>query len=196
MEMNPTTPVRVKNNTNEEFKFKYEFETYVLGPNTEVFWPWNVACHLMGDPSQKNTPAFAHADYTRKHSQDLMGGGARVGKPGTLTKPIAWEKWEPVKPDIDCFSMDGAQILMAFQTPHNTETFTTGYTDTDMKLRVAELEQQLLNMKMSMEQSGTPFVATEASPAEEQVTSMEELPEDGGPKTRPRRRTPQAPAST
>ncbi len=196
MEMNPTTPVRVKSNEDEEFKFKFERETYVLGPNAEVFWPWNVACHLLGDPTLKNEPAFANADYVRKHAQNMLGGGKRIGSGGVLHNPISWDKWEPVKPSIDVFSMDGTQILMAYQTPHNAETFTTGYTESDMKVKIAQLEQQMQNMKMSMEQDGTPFVATESSAGEDQVTTMEELPEDGGPKTRPRRRTPQAPASS
>lgn len=185
-------PVRVVNNSDRTFRFSHKGNNYRIGPGQEVFWPWTTACHLLGDPRAHNTPRSNDGDYVR------LTAIRRLAPPDSrfyLSVP-PWDEWEKVRPDIQVFDMDGTRIEMAYEKEHNRETFSEGFSSDDMKVRIAQLEEKLANMKASQTDE-LPFVKTESAPDEETVASDENLPQDsspGAPKQRPSTR--KAPASS
>lgn len=169
-------PVRIRNNEDREFRVRWRRELYVLEPNKEVFWPWSVACQLLGDPTVQNTPQQPTANEVRLAAIRKLSNDNRFA----LELP-KWHEWEAVKPSIETFTMAGERIHMAFETEHNRETYATGFSANDMKVRIAQLEAKLANLKAS-EDHELPFVVTENeqhAPGEA-PTSETELPIDGG----------------
>ena len=190
MDLKETTPVRIVNNTDESFDYEFKREKYRLEPNSEAFWPWNVTKSFLGDPFAKDTPSFENFTHGVLVAQRNLGAMRRLGKRGIPHEVIKFPDWDPVKPDIQVYNMSGERIQMAHELDKQGQDFTTGYTESDMKMRVAELEAQLANMRQSMEHDDKPFVVTESAAGEDRVSTFDELPEDGGPKTRPNRRVP------
>ena len=188
MDLRATTPVRITNNSDETFTFKFERDKYRVEANSEIMLPWNVTRFFLGDPYVRNEPGQPKADIERKRAQTHLGGPKKNKPMGPLHGPIEWDKWKGMMPDIETHTIDGERILMAFEIPHNTEDFQTGFTEKDMKQKIAEMQATIDNMKMSMEHEDRPFVATETAIGEEQVTTLDELPDDEGPRTSPARR--------
>jgi hypothetical protein len=178
MGMNPNHPVRVVNNTSVEYTFRHNRQNYLLPADQTVFWPWEVACQLLGDPTLKNEPRADHASYVRLRSYKLLSKRQAMSIP---------PDWQP--PDIETYDTSGERIHMAFESSVNAPTFSTGFTEDDMKVRIAQLESQITNMKQSMETAQVPFVVTDSSALEDDApTSMDELPEDLPKKSAPSRK--------
>lgn len=181
MDLRSTTPVRIVNKTDEEFVFKFERDKYRVSPNSEIMLPWNVVKFFLGDPTVTNEPGQPKADIERKRAQTHLGAPMKNKPVGPLHNPIEWDKWKDMMPNIETYTVDGDRIKMAFEIPHNTEDFQTGFTEKDMKQKIAEMQATIDAMRLSMEQDDRPFVHTETALHEEQVTTMDELPEDHGP---------------
>jgi hypothetical protein len=84
--------------------------------------------------------------------------------------------------------MGGEKITMLSEMPIDSPVdFQTGFSNSDLKVRISELERTISQLTANIEEN-TPFVVTETSPNEKSVTSIDEIPEDtGGPRKSTRR---------
>lgn len=178
--MEPEEPVRLVSVDDRDHEIQYENAVWQVPAKQTVFWPWKIACHLLGNPSLRNTEAFDHRRYDRERVMQQNGV--------ILPNSVSEEDWSKIRPQIEVSTMGGERIVMLCETPADEPVdFTTGFSSSDLKVRISELERTIEQLSANI-QENTPFVVTETSPNEESVNDISELPQDtGGPRKTARR---------
>lgn len=173
--MEPEEPVTLISLDERDFEIEYERTIWKIPAKTTVYWPWKVACHLLGNPYLQSDTSFDHRSYDRERVMQAHG----VPLPDSIT----FEQWDEMRPKIEVKLMSGEPVRMLSEIPkdENVEVV-TGMTSSDMKERIKELERTISNLAANI-QGETPFVVTETSANDSAVSTIDEIPEDkGGPR--------------
>jgi hypothetical protein len=178
--MEPEEPVCLISEDTRDQQTEFDGAVWKIAAKATVYWPWKIACHLLGDPGLRNTEAFDHRRYDRHRVMQASG----VILPQSVTE----EEWQEMRPKILVQTMGGEKITMLSEMPIDSPVdFQTGFSNSDLKVRISELERTISQLTANIEEN-TPFVVTETSPNEKSVTSIDEIPEDtGGPRKSTRR---------
>lgn len=184
MNLNPDEPVKLTSEDTRDLKIKYRGQTYLLPAGESGHWPWKVAAHMLGDPTKRNSPRFPTADHEWERFRRRWGVSETV--------VTSAEEWERRRPKVKVETMDGQQIKMLTDGRDEAPDFTTGYSENDLKMKVAEMERQIRNLTQIQSDDGKPIVVTEGTAGDEQLSSEDDLPTDGG--TAKSARTRKAPA--
>jgi hypothetical protein len=169
--LGPDDPVKLTSTDDRDLFLEYDHVLFKIAAGATVFWPWKAACHLLGDPTLRDTPTLAHATEENQRMR------RQFGVPGSIDlKP---EEWEQVSPKVSVETMEGVTIKMVAEGVDEQPDFSIGYTPDDMKMRIAALEAQIRTLTENLSEE-TSFVVTETAPGEEQVTDLNQLPEDAG----------------
>lgn len=178
--LGPDDPVKLVNLDDKAHTIKYDQTVYKLDAKATAYWPWKVACHLLGDPTLTDNPVFPDASEEWDRVRRNFGISATVN-----VKP---EEWEERRAHVEVATMDGERIHMVIEGKKNEIDFSTGFSPDDMKVRIAQLEAQLSSLIANTQEEGS-LVVTETAPNEEQVSDIADLPADGGTARSARRRS-------
>lgn len=172
MRLNPDEPVKLTNQSDQDYTVQYQNQKYLLPSGESGHWPWKVAAYFLGDPTKQNSPKFPYADHEWERFRRHLGI--------VENQNIKDEEWEERRPKVLVTTMDGQQIKMLADGRDQTPDFTTGYSEDDLKMKIAEMERQIRNLTQIQSEDGKPIVVTEGTAGDEALSSEDDLPTDGG----------------
>jgi len=174
MNLNPDEPVQLKSVDERDLKVKFKGQTWLLPAGESKHWPWKITAYMLGDPTKVNSPKFPTADAEWERFRRKWGA--------IETMKISDEEWEEKRPKVEVSTMDGTRIKMLTDGKETTPDFTTGFSQDDLKMKIAQMEAQIRNLTQIQSEDGKPVVVTEgvAAAGDEKLSTTDDLPEDGG----------------